>query len=183
MRPGDHGKPLATFIVGDVDVVRCTDAAHDIAFGMAERTCRWCGFLVVDDDARFCIQCGKPVSRAYRAKIPRTSQILSAAVVGVELIAMAIMATFVGPRLRVAYGQMGAKAAGMADLLLHPAWLPSFMVVVAILGGLAIFRPLDTAQRVILVSAALVLGLVPMFGTVASVYILQLQVVANVAGP
>jgi hypothetical protein len=108
---------------------------------------------------------------------------ISALVVGIELLAMTVMTTFVAPRLRVAYGQMGAKAAGLAELLLHPMWLPTFMLGVAILGGLAIFRQLDTAQRVLLVSAALVLGLVPMFGTVASVYILQLQVVANIAGP
>src|SRR5260221_2199670 len=38
----DNRHPVAARIVRQIDVVRCTNTAHDIAFGMTERDCSRC---------------------------------------------------------------------------------------------------------------------------------------------
>jgi hypothetical protein len=146
---------------------------------MTANACGSCGFSL-DRDSRFCSYCGKPVSGAKRSN---AAQLMTAGVIGLELLAMLVMSLFVAPRLRAAFSQFNAQAGGLAQLLLHPAWLPSFMGAVALLGGLAVFKRMGTAPRVLLVSAALILGLIPMFGTVAAVYVIEFQVAASVGQP
>ena len=105
---------------------------------------------------------------------------LTASVILLELFAMGVMAGFVVPRLRASLADFGNGQAGLMMFLLNPAWLPTFMGGVAVLGALAVFKKMSAVQRVLLVSAALMLGLVPMFGTVGAIYLIPLQIAAGI---
>ncbi len=143
---------------------------------MDELTCDRCG-SPVPEDASFCPSCGVALGGSeFRARL------LAGAVVGLELLAMLLVAAFVEPRLT---GMLHSGAAGQSSytrMVFASWWMPSWMAVVLAGGYISVFTVRSNLARTIGVATCLTIGLLPLIATTMGIYVATLEAATAAGG-
>jgi hypothetical protein len=119
--------------------------------------------------AKFCPHCGVSVSSRRSAWV---AQLICGGIIGVELLALWTMVGFVIPRFHDA---LPAAPSRYLQIVFNPRLTLAAMGTVAVFGGTATFVVRNLALRAALVAAALLIGVVPMMGTLSGIYVLTIE--------